>query len=81
MLSQAQNLLSHVCLTPASTLVISSTLMPANGNVGEPAAAVARLRCDGPIEPLGHDTALSAFKAFTEGTLRFILFEERFVEQ
>jgi hypothetical protein len=39
--------------TPASTLVISSTRIPANGNVGETAsAAVARPRHMGQIEPL-----------------------------
>ena len=38
--------------TPAKTLVMSSTRMPASGSVGEFAAAIAKLRCLAILEPL-----------------------------
>lgn len=45
--------------TPANTLVISSTLMPASGKVGESAAAVAMLRCLEHLERLELVTSLN----------------------
>ena len=41
--------------TPARTLVMSSTLMPANGSVGVSVVAVAMVRYLKRLEPLGCD--------------------------
>lgn len=55
-------------LTPAKTLVMSSTRVPAKGNVGDSAAAVASpRRQEEQIGPLGPRRSLSDLKSFSMG--------------
>lgn len=58
MVSQNENTFPYTRRTPARTLVMSKTRMPANGRVGESAAAVARPLQSEQLEPLSHTREL-----------------------